>query len=94
MENTILIIILLCVCLYLFKKKNEGFENASNIKSDSNIKNELVDNIDNTKNKIKRDYKVFNDEATIMATDQYNKFIVLSITTLILLIGTIIYAKI
>jgi len=94
MENNILLLILLCVCLYLFKKTRESFENVSNIESASNIKNELVDNIDNTKNKMKRDYKVFNDEATIMATDQYNKFIVLSITTLILLIGTIIYAKI
>ena len=90
----LLIIILLGVCLYLFKKTKEGFENATKIENASNIKNELVNNMDETKNKIKRDYKVFNDEATIMANDQYNKFIVLSITTLILLIGTIIYAKI
>ncbi len=86
MKNTILIIILLGVCLFLFKKTNEGF--------DSITKNELVNNMDETKNKMKRDYKVFNDETAIMATDQYNKFMILSIVTILILIGTIVYAKI
>jgi hypothetical protein len=86
MKNTVLIIILLGVCLFLFKKTNEGF--------DSITKNELVNNMDETKNKMKRDYKVFNDETAIMATDQYNKFMILSIITILVLIGTIVYAKI
>ena len=86
MKNTILIIILLGVCLFLFKKTNEGF--------DSITKNELVNNMDETKNKMKRDYKVFNDETAIMATDQYNKFMILSIVTILILIGTIVYAKV
>ena len=88
MKNTILIIILLCVSLFLFKKTKEGFESASN------IKNELVNNMDDTKNKMKRDYKVFNDETKIMASDEYTKFMILSIVTIVVLIGTIIYAKI
>ena len=88
MKNTILIIILLFVCLLLFKKTKEGFESASN------TKNELVNNMDDTTHKMKRDYKVFNDETETMASDQYNKFMVLSIITIITLIGTIIYAKI
>ena len=50
--------------------------------------------MDETKNKMKRDYKVFNDETAIMATDQYNKFMILSIVTILILIGTIVYAKI
>ena len=86
MKNTILIIILLGVCLVLFKKTNEGF--------DSITKNELVTNMVETKNKMKRDYKVFNDETATMATDQYNKFMLLSIVTILVLIGTIVYAKI
>jgi len=85
MKNTILIIILLGVCLLLFKKTNEGF--------DSNTKNKLVNNMDDTTHKMKRDYKVFNDETETMASDQYNKFIVLSIVSILVLIGTIIYAK-
>ena len=88
MKNTILIIILLCVSLFLFKKKKEGFESASN------IKNELINNMDDTKDKMKRDYKVFNDETKIMASDEYTKFMILSIVTIVVLIGTIIYAKI
>jgi archaellum component FlaF (FlaF/FlaG flagellin family) len=87
MKNTILIIILLCVSLFLFKKTNEGFESATN------TKNKLVNNMDETTNKMKRDYKVFNDETAIMATDQYNKFMILSIVTILVLIGTIGYAK-
>ena len=79
----------MCVCLFLFKKTREGFDNTIN----SNIKNELVNNMDNTRNKMKNDYKVFNDETATMANYQYNKFMVLSIVTLIVLIGTIIYAK-
>ena len=67
MLNTILIIILLCVCLLLFKKTKEGFESASN------TKNELVNNMDDTTHKMKRDYKVFNDETAIMATEQSQK---------------------
>jgi hypothetical protein len=73
------------VCLLLFKKTNEGF--------DSNTKNKLVNNMDDTTHKMKRDYKVFNDETETMASDQYNKFIVLSIVSILVLIGTIIYAK-
>jgi hypothetical protein len=96
MKNTILIIILLVVCLVLFKKTKEGFDNIinnGNSTGNSDIKNELVNNIDNTRNKMKNDYKVFNDETATMANDQYNKFMILSIVTLTALIGTIIYAK-
>jgi hypothetical protein len=42
---------------------------------------------------MKNDYKVFNDETATMANDQYNKFMILSSITIIVLIGTIIYAK-
>ena len=94
MKNTILILILLCVCLVLFKKTREGFDNIINNNiSNSNIKNELVNNIDNTRNKMKNDYKVFNDETSTMANNEYTKFMILSSATIIVLIGTIIYAK-
>jgi hypothetical protein len=94
MKNTILILILLCVCLVLFKKTREGFDNIINNNiSNSNIKNELVNNIDNTRNKMKNDYKVFNDETSTMANNEYTKFMILSSVTIIVLIGTIIYAK-
>ena len=87
MKNTILTGILLIVCLVLFKKTKESFE------TNSDIKNKLVNAMDEKKDKMKNDYKVFNDEAEIMALDQYNKFMILSVVTLTLLIGTIIYAK-
>ena len=96
MNSTILIILLLVVCLVLFKKTKEGFDNIinnGNSNGNSDIKNALINNMENTRNKMKNDYKVFNDETATMANDQYNKFMILSIVTLTALIGTIIYAK-
>lgn len=90
MKPTILIIILLGVCLFLFKTSIEGLENITK----TDIKNELVNSMDDKTLKMENDYKVFNDEAETMANDQYNTFIILSIVTLLVLIGTIIYAKI
>jgi hypothetical protein len=42
---------------------------------------------------MKNDYKVFNDETSTMANNEYTKFMILSSVTIIVLIGTIIYAK-
>ena len=87
-NTTILISILLVTTLIMFIKTKEQFEN-----NDSEIKNNLIHNIDTTIDKMNNNYKVFNDETANMANKQTTIFVVLSIITLLVFIFTIWYVK-
>ena len=87
-NTTILISILLVTTLIMFIKTKEQFEN-----NDSEIKNNLIHNIDTTIDKMNNNYKVFNDETTNMANKQTTIFVGLSIITLLVFIFTIWYVK-
>jgi uncharacterized membrane protein (DUF106 family) len=87
-NTTILITILLVTSLIMFIKTKEKFTN-----NDSEIKNNLIHNIDTTIDKMNNNYKVFNDETANMANKQTTIFVVLSIITLLVFIFTIWYVK-
>ena len=87
-NTTILITILLVTSLIMFIKTKEKFTN-----NDSEIKNNLIHNIDKTIDKMNNNYKVFNDETANMANKQTTIFVVLSIITLLVFIFTIWYVK-
>jgi hypothetical protein len=87
-NTTILISILLVTTLIMFIKTKEQFEN-----NDSEIKNNLIHNIDTIIDKMNNNYKVFNDETANMANKQTTIFVVLSIITLLVFIFTIWYVK-
>ena len=87
-NTTILISILLVTTLIMFIKTKEQFEN-----NDSEIKNNLIHNIDTTIDKMNNNYKVFNDETANMANKQTTIFVGLSIITLLVFIFTIWYVK-
>ena len=87
-NTTILISILLVTTLIMFIKTKEQFEN-----NDSEIKNNLIHNIDTIIDKMNNNYKVFNDETTNMANKQTTIFVGLSIITLLVFIFTIWYVK-
>ena len=87
-NTTILISILLLTTLIMFIKTKEKFTN-----NDSQTKNNLVNTIDTTIDKMNHNYKVFENETANMAKKQTTIFIVLSIVTILLLIFTIWYVK-
>jgi preprotein translocase subunit SecY len=87
-NTTILISILLVTTLIMFIKTKEQFEN-----NNSEIKNNLIHNIDTTIDKMNNNYKVFNDETANMANKQTTIFVGLSIITLLVFIFTIWYVK-
>ena len=87
-NTTILITILLVTSLIMFIKTKEKFTN-----NDSEIKNNLIHNIDTTIDKMNNNYKVFNDETANMANKQTTIFVGLSIITLLVFIFTIWYVK-
>jgi preprotein translocase subunit SecY len=87
-NTTILITILLVTSLIMFIKTKEKFTN-----NDSEIKNNLIHNIDTTIDKMNNNYKVFNDETANMANKQITIFVGLSIITLLVFIFTIWYVK-
>ena len=72
----------------MFIKTKEKFTN-----NDSQTKNNLVNTIDTTIDKMNHNYKVFENETANMAKKQTTIFIVLSIVTILLLIFTIWYVK-
>jgi hypothetical protein len=87
-NTTILISILLLTTLIMFIKTKEKFTN-----NDSQVKNNLINTIDTTINKMNHNYKVFENETDNMAKKQTTIFIGLSIVTILLLIFTIWYVK-
>jgi hypothetical protein len=87
-NTTILISILLLTTLIMFIKTKEKFTN-----NDSQVKNNLINTIDTTINKMNHNYKVFENETANMAKKQTTIFIGLSIVTILLLIFTIWYVK-
>jgi len=87
-NTTILISILLLTTLIMFIKTKEKFTN-----NDSQIKNNLVNTIDTTIDKMNHNYKAFENETANMAKKQTTIFIGLSIVTILLLIFTIWYVK-
>jgi hypothetical protein len=87
-NTTILISILLLTTLIMFIKTKEKFTN-----NDSQVKNNLVNTIDTTIDKMNHNYKAFENETANMAKKQTTIFIGLSIVTILLLIFTIWYVK-
>ena len=83
-NTTILLITLLIVCLVLFIRIKEPYDNID-------VKTELIDNIDTTKNSMTTDYKDLNNETINMENQQTIIFYMLSITTGIVVLFTVYY---
>jgi len=84
--NNLYVLLLIIIVILIFKYVNiESFKEAE--------KNEAINRINTLSTSMNNDYKVFNTETMNMANQQERLFIILVISTVILVGITFIYVK-